>query len=104
MFTGEAARLAQIEQKIFRDFMPDQHRELFEKLPLLFVGSLDARGRPWASVLAECPGLERLTVVGFLEIVLAISIVLPIVLGGYVLLAARARTVFKSERAVRRRS
>jgi predicted pyridoxine 5'-phosphate oxidase superfamily flavin-nucleotide-binding protein len=42
-----------------RDFMPDQHRELFEKLPLLFVGSLDARGRPWASILTGRPGFVR---------------------------------------------
>jgi predicted pyridoxine 5'-phosphate oxidase superfamily flavin-nucleotide-binding protein len=53
---GVRARLAQVEHQIFRDFMPDQHRELFEKLPLLFVGSLDAQGRPWASVLAGRPG------------------------------------------------
>ena len=45
--------------------------------------------------------LEELTVVGFLEIVAVISIVLPLVLGGYVLLAARARRMFRSERAVR---
>jgi threonine/homoserine/homoserine lactone efflux protein len=45
--------------------------------------------------------LEELTVVGFLEIVAVISIGLPLVLGGYVLLAARARRIFKSERAVR---
>ncbi len=45
--------------------------------------------------------LEDLTVFGFLEIVGVISIGLPLVLGGYVLLAARARRVFKSERAVR---
>lgn len=46
--------------------------------------------------------LEDLTVVGFLEITATILIVLPLVLGGYVLLAARARRMFKSERAVRR--
>jgi threonine/homoserine/homoserine lactone efflux protein len=45
--------------------------------------------------------LEELTVFGFLEIVAVISIGLPLVLGGYVLLAARARRIFKSERAVR---
>jgi threonine/homoserine/homoserine lactone efflux protein len=45
--------------------------------------------------------LEELTVAGFLEIVAVISVVLPLVLGGYVLLAARARRIFKSERAVR---
>ena len=38
---------------------------------------------------------------GGMEIVAVISIVLPLVLGGYVLLAARARRMFKSARAVR---
>lgn len=45
--------------------------------------------------------LEDLTAVGFIEIVIAISIVLPLVLGGYVLLAARARRLFKTPSAVR---
>jgi predicted pyridoxine 5'-phosphate oxidase superfamily flavin-nucleotide-binding protein len=36
--------------------MPDQHRELFGKLPFMVVGSLDAAGRPWASLLAGAPG------------------------------------------------
>ena len=45
--------------------------------------------------------LEALTVFGFLEIVAVISLGLPLVLGGYVLLAARARRIFRSERAVR---
>ena len=74
----------------------------------LFLGSLAltlANPKTMIFFLALLPTvveLERLTVVGFLEIVVAISIVLPIVLGGYVLLADRARTMFKSERAVRR--
>jgi predicted pyridoxine 5'-phosphate oxidase superfamily flavin-nucleotide-binding protein len=53
---GVRERLAQAGPQIMRQFMPDQHRELFEKLPLLFVGSLDADGRPWASVLTGRPG------------------------------------------------
>ena len=36
--------------------MPDQHRELFGKLPFLIVGSLDAQRRPWASILVGRPG------------------------------------------------
>lgn len=38
------------------DFMPDEHREFFASLPLVFVGSLDGAGRPWASVLCGQPG------------------------------------------------
>ena len=39
--------------------MPDQHRELFEALPLLIVGSMDAAGRVWASMLGGEPGFVR---------------------------------------------
>ena len=73
----------------------------------LFLGSLAlTMANPKTAIffLALLPTvvrLEELTVVGFLEIVAVISIVLPLVLGGYVFLAARARRMFKSERAVR---
>jgi predicted pyridoxine 5'-phosphate oxidase superfamily flavin-nucleotide-binding protein len=36
--------------------MPEQHRELFEKLPYLVVATLDDARRPWASFLAGRPG------------------------------------------------
>jgi hypothetical protein len=39
-----------------RDFMPDQHRSFFAQLPYLIVGSLDADGQPWASLLTGAPG------------------------------------------------
>src|SRR5262245_27647456 len=39
-----------------RAFMPEQHRTFFTQLPTFFVGSSDARGRPWASVLVGQPG------------------------------------------------
>jgi threonine/homoserine/homoserine lactone efflux protein len=74
----------------------------------LFLGSLAltlANPKTAIFFLALLPTvvrLEDLTVAGFLEIVAVISIGLPLVLGGYVLLAARARTIFRSERAVRR--
>jgi predicted pyridoxine 5'-phosphate oxidase superfamily flavin-nucleotide-binding protein len=53
---GVRDKVAVAGARMIRDWMPEQHRELFEKLPTLFVGSLDARGRPWASVLAGPPG------------------------------------------------
>lgn len=73
----------------------------------LFLGSLALTlSNPKTAIffLALLPTvvrLEELTVVGFLEIVAVISVVLPLVLGGYVVLAARARQMFRSERAVR---
>jgi len=73
----------------------------------LFLGSLAltlANPKVMVFFLALLPTvvrLEELTVVGFIEIGLAIAIVLPLVLGGYAVLAARARRLFKTPRAVR---
>jgi predicted pyridoxine 5'-phosphate oxidase superfamily flavin-nucleotide-binding protein len=53
---GTAGHMAQIGPKVVRDFMPDQHRQFFEQLPFVVVGSLDAEQRPWASILAGMPG------------------------------------------------
>ena len=53
---GVEGRMAQSGRRAIRDFMPDQHRELFAKLPMIVVGSLDARQRPWASLLFGRPG------------------------------------------------
>jgi uncharacterized protein len=53
---GVAERLARIGPQVIREQMPVQHRELFELLPFVIVGSLDARGQPTASLLAAPPG------------------------------------------------
>lgn len=53
---GVRDKIEAIGQRVIRSFMPEPHRELFGKLPLFFVGSLDAQRRPWASVLAGQPG------------------------------------------------
>ena len=53
---GTAGHMAEIGPKVVRDFMPDQHRQFFEQLPFVVVGSLDAEQRPWASILAGMPG------------------------------------------------
>jgi predicted pyridoxine 5'-phosphate oxidase superfamily flavin-nucleotide-binding protein len=48
-----------IGQRVFRDYMPDQHRTFFEQLPLLFLGLLDEHRRPWATVVTGAPGFVR---------------------------------------------
>lgn len=53
---GVQAQMAQIGPRVMRDHMPEQHREFFNLLPFVVVGSVDARGQPWASVLAGPPG------------------------------------------------
>ena len=54
--SGVRERMAVVGSKAVRDHMPDQHRELFERLPSLFVGALDDDGQPWATVLHGPPG------------------------------------------------
>jgi predicted pyridoxine 5'-phosphate oxidase superfamily flavin-nucleotide-binding protein len=53
---GSRARLAEAGPRVIRDHMPEQHREFFAQLPFLIAGTVDARGQPWASVLAGEPG------------------------------------------------
>ena len=53
---GVRDKVAVAGSRMIRDSMPEQHRELFQKLPMLFVGSLDPQHRPWASVLVGRPG------------------------------------------------
>jgi len=53
---GLRERLAAVAPQILRDHMPDQHRELFGKLPTLLLGALDEAGQPWATMLAGPPG------------------------------------------------
>ncbi len=55
-----------------RPFMPEQHRELFEKLPFILVGSVDETLQPSASLLAGPPGFVR-TQTDTLEVLTAVS-------------------------------
>lgn len=77
------------------------------KASQLFLGGLAltlANPKTMIFFLALLPTvvkLETLNIVGFLEIVATICVVLPLVLGVYVVAAARARRLFKSPRAVR---
>ena len=56
---GLREKMQPIGRKMIRDHMPPQHQEFFAQLPLFMVGSVDAAGRPWASVLAGPPGFLR---------------------------------------------
>jgi uncharacterized protein len=53
---GTRDRTEKFGRRGIRDFMPDQHRELFMQLPFVLVGSLDTHDRPWASILVGYPG------------------------------------------------
>jgi hypothetical protein len=56
---GVRERAARAGRRMIRDFMPDEHRALFETLAYVVVGALDARDRPRASMLAGRPGFMR---------------------------------------------
>lgn len=45
-----------VGRQVIREFMTEQHRDFYAMLPLVFVGTLDVRKRPWASVLSGKPG------------------------------------------------
>jgi predicted pyridoxine 5'-phosphate oxidase superfamily flavin-nucleotide-binding protein len=54
--TGVADRMAEIGPRAIRDFMPDQHCELFGELPFALLGVIDAHGQPRAVLLAGPEG------------------------------------------------
>lgn len=54
--SGVRERIDRASRRMIRDFMPEEHRLFFEELPFLVIGSLDARGRPWASIVSAGPG------------------------------------------------
>ena len=56
MRLGAGDRIEQLGRRMIQTRMLDRHQEYFSRLPLLFVGTADATGRPWASVLAGQPG------------------------------------------------
>lgn len=53
---GVEERMYSIGQRVIRSFMPQQHREFFQNLPLIVVGHEDSEGHPQASILFGEPG------------------------------------------------
>ena len=53
---GIRERMVGLGQRVIRTAMPEQHRRFFEQVPFMLVGSVDALGRPWASVRVGEPG------------------------------------------------
>lgn len=56
---GVAGKLEGPGRRMIRAYMPDEHRELFEKLPYFFVGAVDDEGWPWATMLTGSAGFVR---------------------------------------------
>jgi predicted pyridoxine 5'-phosphate oxidase superfamily flavin-nucleotide-binding protein/NAD(P)H-flavin reductase len=45
-----------VGRRFIRPYMPDQHRDFFEQLPFMIIGSVDEQGWPWASIVSGKPG------------------------------------------------
>jgi len=53
---GVQDRIDKQGRRVIRAFLPDQHRQFFAQLPYVIVGTVDAAGHPWASILVGNPG------------------------------------------------
>lgn len=56
---GVAERMEAFGRKVIRDQLPEQHRDFYRQLPFVLLGSVDAEGRPWASILEGAPGFAH---------------------------------------------
>ena len=53
---GVRDKIEAFARRVVRDHLPEQHREFYAELPFLLLGTLDAQGRPWASMVVGRPG------------------------------------------------
>jgi hypothetical protein len=53
---GKQHQMDKQGRRVIREFLPDQHRQFFAQLPYVIVGTIDAIGQPWASILVGNPG------------------------------------------------
>ena len=53
---GVAERMEAFGRRVIRDFLPDQHRDFYRQLPFIVLGSVDASGDAWVTLLSGRPG------------------------------------------------
>jgi ferredoxin-NADP reductase/predicted pyridoxine 5'-phosphate oxidase superfamily flavin-nucleotide-binding protein len=53
---GVRDKIESFARKVVRDHLPRQHREFYAELPFALIGTTDAHGRPWASLISGAPG------------------------------------------------
>lgn len=56
---GRRKMLAAPARRFIRGHIIQQHREFFEQLPFVVVGSVDSTGQPWASIVSDVPGFAH---------------------------------------------
>ncbi len=57
--TGMRENIAKVTKIMMRDFMTDQHRQFFEGLEYLFLGTIDQNGLPHASIVTGPEGFAH---------------------------------------------
>lgn len=45
---GVREQIEEFGRRVIRDHLPEQHRDFYEQIPFLMIGSIDRAGRPWA--------------------------------------------------------
>lgn len=53
---GVTERMAEVGQRVIRDYMPEQHRDFYAQLPFIVIGSISQNGEAWATFLEGKPG------------------------------------------------
>lgn len=53
---GVAERVAHVGGKVVRDFMPDQHRDFYKRIPFVVAATVDDAGDVWPTILTGQPG------------------------------------------------
>lgn len=53
---GMAERIAQVGAKVVRDFMPEQHRDFYARLPFIVAATVDNADDVWPTILTAQPG------------------------------------------------
>jgi ferredoxin-NADP reductase/predicted pyridoxine 5'-phosphate oxidase superfamily flavin-nucleotide-binding protein len=56
---GVAEKMDDVGRRVIRDHMPDQHRAFFAGLPFVIIGTVDSKGDPWATLIAQTPGFMQ---------------------------------------------
>ncbi len=57
--TGMREKIAKVTKVMMRDSMPDQHRQFFEGLEYIFLGTIDKHGLPHASIVTGPEGFAH---------------------------------------------
>jgi ferredoxin-NADP reductase/predicted pyridoxine 5'-phosphate oxidase superfamily flavin-nucleotide-binding protein len=56
---GVRGEIEPLARRVVRPYLPEEHAAFYAALPFLVAAARDARGRPWATLLAGAPGFVQ---------------------------------------------